>query len=160
MTKLTFAEKMIQDKSDRKRNIKLSVNTSSASTSHVRCQQSLFAQPLTPTQIKIQENENRIEEIREYTQNQYKTEGYTPENLQERKELSAEETELLRTTHYLRNPQRTPEMDEGSDHECGGKYQHLPSPIIKSNETGDSEFDNRPNTFGDFEAEWDAEAWF
>lgn len=165
MIKQTFAEKMAQAKADRKRNIKLSIKTTPASKVHVRCQPSQYVQPLTPTQIKIQENEKRIAEIRKYLAEQYKQyqpaprqwPEFTPEIIAERKKLDAEDVALLRETHYLRNPQRTPEMDKGSDHPVGGHYRHSdhPSPVIKSNEAGAPEFDDRPNTFGEFDAEWD-----
>lgn len=147
MNKQTFAEKMAKAKADRKRNIKLSIcATVHASKLHTGQQKSQYTQPLTPTQIKIQENEKRIKEIREYLYQQYKTDGHTAENAQERKELNAEKMVLLTETHYLRNPQRTPEMDEGSGHEAGAEYQQtIAKPAM----------DRSSSTFGEFDAEWD-----
>jgi len=148
----------------------MNVTTVTANQCHSRSQKPQYAQPATAktTQEQIAENEARIDEITIYLEEQYKQyqpaprqfAEFTAEIREERKALDKEKMTLLHETHYLRNPQRAPEMDKDSYEECGGKYQHLPLPIIKSNETGDPEFDNRSNTFGDFEAEWDAEEWF
>ena len=148
MTKLTFAEKMEQAKATRKNNIKLNIVSTHASNVHAGYQKSQYVHPLS----QIQKNEIRIKEIQDYLYNQYRDEGYTEGNLEEREQLGAEKMTLLTETHYLRNPQRTPEMDKGSYQECGGKYQHLPLPIIKSSNM--PEDDNRPATFGEFDAEW------
>ena len=142
---LTFAEKMEQAKRTRKANIKLNVVATHASKSHARTQKSQYVQQLTATQAKIQVNEERIEEIRDYLYSQYKSEGYTVENLAERNRLDDEKMALLHETHYLRNPQRTPEMDKDSYYEAGGKYQNLSRKVSTDHST---------NTFGEFDAEW------
>ena len=170
MTKQTFAEKMEQAKADRKRNIKLSIKSTPASKIHTRCQKTQYVQPLTATQILIQGKETRIEGITDYLYKQYKQyqpaprqwPEFTPEIMAERKALETEKMTLLHEAHYLRNPQRTPEMDEGSDHEAGGRSNWRKEDLEKAKASDKGDEAKRAagyvqKTITRYEEEWDGE---
>lgn len=90
------------------------------------------------TQEQIEANEKRMDEIRNrqkeivelrsarfevigYGTDGNNTDPHLLELNREDEQLDSERKQLSRKTFYLRNPQRTPEMDEGSDYSVEGK---------------------------------------
>ena len=81
MTKQTFADKMKQAEADRKRSIKLSINSTHASKIHTRCQSSEYGLSHIPTRA-------------EYELAQLESEGITLLTVEEAEKWTAQKQQL------------------------------------------------------------------